>query len=104
MTEYRCEFGFYREDGEPIDQDVIDKLTDSWVEAIEAHDLYTGGGITEYTDGEFIVERIRLELLWLRNMWRSFGRLGVRKTLEIAYDRFVGWPADDDIHWVKSEA
>jgi len=62
--EYKAEFGFYREDDEPISDEVLNELTDAWVQAIEDRGLWTGGGI-----GRFTRTDVLLDWLWVK-LWR----------------------------------
>jgi len=67
--EYKAEFVFYQEDGKPIAQEALNRLTDKWVEAVEAEGLWTGGGCHVYTRLDYLLAGLWIKLWgikWLR--------------------------------------
>ena len=69
--QYDAGFGVYREDREPISDEVLTRLIRGWVVLVEKEDLCTLGGIKELTLLDVLLTRAWIFLwrfTWLRRI------------------------------------
>lgn len=56
--EYKTDFGLYNDDRTSIPDEVLERLTYKWIKAVEEENLWTGGGIREYTKADLITDKL----------------------------------------------